>query len=240
MKRVAVVTGGTRGIGAAIAKALHEQGHTVIAVYKTNAHAAEEFHKKTGIHTYCFDVSCFESCKKNIEKIKETHGNIEILINNAGITRDAMLHKMTPSQWSDVITANLTSCFNMSRLVIESMREKGYGRIINISSINGQKGQAGQCNYAAAKAGLIGFSRALAQESGSKGITVNVIAPGYIETDMSSATPSHILDEITQKTPMKRLGTPYEIGQAVVYLASEHASFITGSTLSINGGLHFS
>jgi acetoacetyl-CoA reductase len=240
MKRIAVVTGGTRGIGAAISIALKKQGHKVIATYLSNADAAKEFEKENGIITKAFDVSNFEACHEHVEKISHEHGQVDILVNNAGITKDTMLHKMDVDQWNDVIATNLNSCFNMSRAVIESMRARGFGRIINISSINGQKGQAGQCNYAAAKAGLIGFTRALAQESGAKGITVNVIAPGYVDTDMVKAVPPHVLAEITNSIPMKRLATAQEIADAVVYLTSNSASFITGSTLSINGGLYFS
>ena len=240
MTRIAIVTGGTRGIGAAISLALKNQGHTVIATYLSNKDAAEEFESKNQIITKSFDVSHFDSCHEMVEKITHEYGPVDILVNNAGITKDTMLHRMDQDQWNDVITTNLTSCFNMSRAVIESMRARLYGRIINISSINGQKGQAGQCNYAAAKAGLIGFSRALAQESGSKGITVNVIAPGYVDTDMVKAVPPHILAEIINKIPVKRLATAEEIADAVVYLTSDSASFITGATLSINGGLYFS
>ncbi len=240
MTRIAIVTGGTRGIGAAISLALKNQGHTVIATYLSNKEAAAEFEAKNEIITKSFDVASFDACHEMVEKITHEHGPVDILVNNAGITKDTMLHRMQKDQWNDVIAANLTSCFNMSRAVIESMRARLYGRIVNISSINGQKGQAGQCNYAAAKAGLIGFSRALAQESGSKGITVNVIAPGYVDTDMIKAVPPHVLDQIVDQIPVKRLATAQEIADAVVYLTGDQASYITGATLSINGGLYFS
>ena len=239
-KKIAIVTGGTRGIGASISKALKLEGHFVIATYQSNHTTAKEFEQETSIITRAFDVSCFESCDMEIKRITQEFGPIDILVNNAGITKDIMLHKMTPDQWNDVISINLNSCFNMTRCVIESMRLREYGRIINISSINGQKGQMGQCNYAAAKAGLIGFSRALAQECAAKGITINVIAPGYVDTDMIRAVPPNILQNIIDQIPMKRLAQPEEIASAVVYLTKDEASFITGSTLSINGGQFFS
>jgi acetoacetyl-CoA reductase len=239
MKTVALVTGGTRGIGAAISQQLKEAGYTVAAIYHGNDKNAERFHKRTGISTYKWDVSDFKACQKGISQIVQDLGAIDILVNNAGINCDGVLHKMEYNQWVDVIQTNLTSCFNMCRHVIESMREREFGRIINMSSINGQKGQFGQTNYSAAKAGIIGFTKALAQENALKGITVNAIAPGYISTDMLSSIPELILTQITQQIPMKRLGKPEEVARAVVFLASDEAAFITGTTLTLNGGQYF-
>ncbi len=236
MKRLALVTGGTRGIGRAISIQLKQAGYTVIAVYNNDEKAAQAFTKETGIQTYQFDVSDYKSCESGVEAIVKKHGPIDILVNNAGITRDTVLQKMNYEQWFDVIQTNLTSCFNMCRQVISSMRERGFGRIINISSINGQKGQFGQTNYAAAKAGVLGFTKALAQENATKGITVNAVAPGYIQTDMLKNVPEQVLAQITQQIPLGRLGKPEEIADAVVFLASENAAFITGSTLTMNGG----
>lgn len=237
MARVAVVTGGTRGIGAAVAKALKAAGYTVAAVYHGNDAAAEAFKAETGIAVYKWDVASYDACVAGLAKVSADHGTIGVLVNNAGITRDGMFHKMTPEQWYGVINTNLNSLFNMCRPVIDAMREANFGRIINISSINGQKGQMGQTNYSAAKAGDIGFSKALAQENAKKGITVNVICPGYIATEMVRAVPKEVLDKnILPLIPVGRLGEPEEIARCVVFLASDDAGFITGSTLSANGG----
>ncbi|MDD3287413.1 MAG: acetoacetyl-CoA reductase [Alphaproteobacteria bacterium] len=234
-KRVAVVTGGTRGIGAAISSALHAEGYKVAATYAGNDKAAAAFSEQTGVATYKFDVSKFDACKENLAKIEKDLGPVEVLINNAGITRDGFLHKMTQAQWHEVMETNLDSVFNMSRLVIEGMRERGFGRIISISSINGQAGQAGQTNYSAAKAGIIGFTKALALEGASKGITVNAIAPGYIETDMVRAISPEVLEKIVAKIPVKRLGKVEEIAHMVVFLASDASSFTSGATFNLNG-----
>ena len=238
MTRVAVVTGGTRGIGAAICEALHKGGYKVAATYHGNDKAAEEFSEKTGIATFKFDVSDFAACQGGIAKIQATLGPIDVLVNNAGITRDAFLHKMSAQQWREVISTNLDSVFNMSRLVVEGMRERNFGRIINISSINGQAGQIGQTNYSAAKAGIIGFTKALALEVASKGVTVNAVAPGYIDTDMVAAVPAPVLEKIVAKIPVGRLGQAEEIARAVAFLTSDNGGFVTGSTMSINGGQH--
>jgi len=239
MARVAVVSGGTRGIGAAICVALKEAGYLVAANYVGNDEAANAFTAKTGIPIYKWDVTDYQACADGLGKIAKDLGPIDILINNAGITRDTMFHKMTPEHWYSVINTNLNSLFNMTRSVIEGMRERGFGRIVNISSINGQKGQIGQANYCASKAGDIGFTKALAQESASKGITVNAICPGYIGTDMVRAVPAEVLEKnILSQIPLHRLGEPEEVGRCVVFLVSEEASFITGATLSINGGQH--
>ncbi len=237
MSRIAVVTGGTRGIGYAISIALKEAGYTVAANYATRDEAAQAFKKETDIEVFKWDVADYDDCKAGIENVeKELGGTVELLINNAGITRDAAMHKMNPQQWSDVISTNLTSCFNMSRAVIEKMREKNFGRIVNISSINGQQGQFGQTNYSAAKAGVMGFTKALARETAAKGITVNTIAPGYIATEMTSAMKPEVLDHIIKGIPVGRMGTPEEIARAVLFLVDEKAGFITGETLSLNGG----
>jgi acetoacetyl-CoA reductase len=238
MARVAVVTGGTRGIGRAISVALKQAGRKVAANYGGNDEAARRFSQETGIPVFKFDVADFKSCEAGIKRIEQELGPIEILVNNAGITRDAVLHKMTPEQWSQVIATNLTSCFNMCRLVIEGMRERGFGRIVNIGSINGQAGQYGQVNYAAAKSGIHGFTKALAQEGASRGITVNAIAPGYIDTDMVRAVPQNVLDKIVARIPVGRLGRAEEIARGVLFLTSDEAGFLTGSTMSINGGQH--
>ncbi len=238
MARVALVTGGSRGIGEAISIALKDRGYTVAANYAGNEKKAEEFTKKTGIATYKFDVGDFSACEEGIKKITAELGPVEVLVNNAGITRDTTINRMDVGQWEDVIRTNLTSCFNLSRLVIEHMREVGFGRIINIGSINGQAGQYGQVNYAAAKSGIHGFTKALAQEGAGKGITVNAIAPGYIDTEMVRAVPENVLEKIIAKIPVKRLGKPEEIAEGVCFLASDNSGFITGSTLSINGGQH--
>ncbi len=238
MARVALVTGGSRGIGEAISIALKDRGYTVAANYAGNDQKAEEFTKQTGIATYKFDVGDFAACEAGIKKITAELGPVEVLVNNAGITRDTTINRMEVDQWEDVIRTNLSSCFNLSRLVIEHMRETGFGRIINIGSINGQAGQYGQVNYAAAKSGIHGFTKALAQEGAGKGITVNAIAPGYIDTEMVRAVPENVLEKIIAKIPVKRLGKPEEIAEGVCFLASDDSGFITGSTLSINGGQH--
>jgi acetoacetyl-CoA reductase len=240
MARVAVVTGGTRGIGAAISKALKAAGCKVAANYGGNDEAAEKFKTETGIPIYKWDVSSFEACSEGIAKVEAALGPVEILVNNAGITRDAMLHRMKPEQWKQVIDTNLGSLFNMCRPVIEGMRTRKFGRIVNISSINGQKGQMGQTNYSAAKAGDIGFTKALAQESAKAGITVNVICPGYINTEMVQAVPKDVLEKsIIPTIPIGRLGEADEIARCVVFLVSDDAGLITGSTITANGGQYF-
>ena len=236
MSRVAIVTGGTKGIGAAIAQAFVKAGYKVAVTYHGDEGAADEFSKKTGIDHFKFDAGDFEACKTGVAAIEKKLGPVDILVNNAGITRDSFLHKMTPQQWQDVIRTNLDSVFNMTRCVIEGMRERGFGRIVNISSINGQAGQAGQTNYSAAKAGIIGFTKALAQESASKGITVNAIAPGYTDTDMVRAVPPDVLAKIIAKIPVKRLGKPEEIARMALFLAADDAGFATGATFTVNGG----
>jgi acetoacetyl-CoA reductase len=237
MSRVALVTGGSRGIGAAISKALKAAGYKVAANYAGNDEAAARFKTETGIPVYKWDVSSYEACVAGIAQVEADLGTVDVLVNNAGITRDAMLHRMKPEQWSAVINTNLGSLFNMCRPVIEGMRARKFGRIINISSINGQKGQMGQTNYSAAKAGDIGFTKALAQESAKAGITVNAICPGYINTEMVQAVPQDVLEKsILPLIPVGRLGEPEEIARCVVFLASDEAGFITGSTLSANGG----
>jgi acetoacetyl-CoA reductase len=237
MARVALVTGGTRGIGAAICKALKAAGYHVAAVYHGNDEAAQKFKAETGIPVFKWDVSSYEACNDGIKQVEAELGPIEVLVNNAGITRDAMLHRMKPEQWSAVINTNLGSLFNMCRQVIEGMRARKFGRIINISSINGQKGQMGQTNYSAAKAGDLGFTKALAQESAKAGITVNAICPGYINTEMVQAVPKEVLEKsILPQIPLGRLGEPEEIARCVVFLAADEAGFITGSTLTANGG----
>src|SRR5690349_18664952 len=236
MSRVAVVTGGTRGIGAAISKALKAAGYKVAANYGGNDEAAQKFKAETGINVYKWDVSSFDNCAAGLKKVEADLGPIEVLVNNAGITRDTTFHRMTPEQWSAVINTNLNSLFNMCRPLIEGMRERKFGRIINISSINGQKGQIGQTNYSAAKAGEIGFTKALAQENAKLGITVNAIAPGYINTEMVQAVPPAVLEKaILPYIPVGRLGEPEEIARCVVFLAADDSGFITGSTLSANG-----
>jgi acetoacetyl-CoA reductase len=238
MSRVAIVTGGTRGIGEAISIALKAAGHTVAATYAGNDQAAQRFTDQTGIATYKFDVADFDQCSAAVEKITADLGDVEILINNAGITRDGTMHRMSFDQWNAVLQTNLSSCFNMSRLVIEGMRERTFGRIVNIGSINGQAGQYGQVNYAAAKSGIHGFTKALAQEGAAKGVTVNAIAPGYVETDMVRAVPEKVLEKIVARIPVGRLGQAEDIARAVMFLVAEEAGFICGSTLSINGGQH--
>ncbi len=237
MARVALVTGGTRGIGAAISKALKAAGYTVAASYAGNDEAAAKFKAETGIQVYKWDVSSFDACAAGVKKVEAELGPIDVLVNNAGITRDVPFHKMSLEQWNAVINTNLGSLFNMTRQVIEGMRARKFGRIINISSINGQKGQFGQVNYSAAKAGDIGFTKALALENAKGGITVNAICPGYINTEMVQAVPKDVLEKaVIPQIPVSRLGEPEEIARGVVFLAAEESGFITGSTLSINGG----
>lgn len=236
MSKVAVVTGGTRGIGLSITKALIAEGYQVAALYHGNDEAAQKCADETGAKVFKADVANFDACHKAITDIEAALGPVSVLVNNAGITKDGMLHKMAEDSWHAVIETNLTSCFNMCRAVIEGMRARQFGRIINISSINGQKGQLGQANYSAAKAGMLGFTRALALESAAKGITVNAICPGYIATDMTSAMPQEVLDSIIRQIPAARMGKPEEIADMVAFLASEKAAFITGSTMTVNGG----
>jgi len=237
MTRVAVVTGGSRGIGAAISKALKAAGYTVAANYAGNDEAAAKFREETGIPVYKWDVSSYEACAAGLAQIETDLGPIDVVVNNAGITRDGFFHKMSPDQWNAVINTNLNSLFNMCRPVIEGMRNRNFGRIICISSINGQKGQAGQANYSAAKAGEIGFVKALAQENANKGITVNAICPGYIGTEMVRAIAPEVLEKrIIPQIPVGRLGEPEEIARIVAFLAADESGFITGSTLSANGG----
>ena len=238
MGRVALVTGGTRGIGYGIVERLKADGFAVAAGYAGNEEAAKACADQLGVMIVKGNVGEFEDCQRAVAEVEAQLGPVDVLVNNAGITRDAMLHKMTPQQWNEVIFVNLASIFNMSRQVIEGMRERGYGRIINISSINGQKGQMGQTNYSAAKAGVIGFTKALAQETAAKGITVNCVAPGYIDTEMVSAVPQNVLDRIVGGIPVGRLGKAEEIAACVAFLAREDASFITGATLTVNGGQH--
>ncbi len=240
MGRVALVTGGSRGIGAAISRALKDAGYTVAATYGGNDEAAKAFTDETGIKTYKWSVADYDACKDGIARIESELGPVEVLVNNAGITRDAMFHKMTPEQWREVMDTNLTGLFNMTHPVWPGMRERKFGRIINISSINGQKGQAGQANYSAAKAGDIGMTKSLAQEGARAGITVNAICPGYIGTEMVRKIDEKVLNErIIPQIPVGRLGEPEEIARCVVFLASDDAGFITGSTISANGGQYF-
>jgi acetoacetyl-CoA reductase len=237
MARVAVVSGGSRGIGAAISHALKEAGYQVAANYAGNDEAAAKFRSATGIATYKWDVANYKACAEGLAKIRHELGPIDILVNNAGITRDVMFHKMTPEQWHEVIDTNLNSLFNMSRPVIEGMRQRGFGRIVNISSINGQKGQVGQTNYTASKSGDIGFTKSLAQENAGKGITVNTVCPGYIATDMVKVVPTEVLEKsVLPHIPVRRLGEPEEVARCVVFLVSEESGFITGATLTVNGG----
>jgi acetoacetyl-CoA reductase len=238
MARVALVTGGTRGIGRAIAEALKKAGYRTAAAYHGNEDAAAKFKAETGIPVYKWDVANFDACKAGLAQVVKDLGPVEVLVNNAGITKDGTMHRMTFEAWNAVIQTNLTSCFNMSRCVIESMREKKFGRIVNVGSINGQAGQYGQVNYAAAKSGIHGFSKALAQEGASSGITVNAIAPGYIDTEMVRAVPAEVLQKIVARIPVGRLGTVEDIARGVLFLVADEAGFITGSTLSINGGQH--
>lgn len=237
MARVAVVTGGTRGIGEGISTALRAKGYRVAATYAGNDAAAQKFQIDTGIPVYKFDVGDYAACEKGVAQIARDLGPIDVLVNNAGITRDTVLHRMTPAQWSDVIRTNLDSVFNMTRLVIDGMRSRNFGRVISVSSINGRKGQFGQANYSAAKAGLVGFSKAIALEGAAKGITCNVIAPGYINTEMVAAVPKDVLEsKILPMIPVGRLGTAAEIARCVVFLAADDAGFITGACFDANGG----
>jgi len=240
MSRVAFVTGGTRGIGRAVSARLKAAGYKVAAGYAGNEVAATAAASELGLFVVKGNVSSFADCAAAVAKVEAELGPIDVLVNNAGITRDAVLHRMTEEQWNEVIHVNLASIFNMTRNVIEGMRERNYGRVVNISSINGQKGQIGQTNYSAAKAGMIGFSKALAQENAKKGITVNTIAPGYVDTEMVSAVPKAVLDQIVAGIPVGRLGMADEIARCVAFLASEDAGFITGATLSVNGGQYIS
>jgi len=238
MGRLALVTGGTRGIGRAISTSLKEAGYRVVANYGGNDEAAKAFTAETGIPALKWDIGDFAATDAAIKTIIAEHGPIDIVINNAGITRDATLHKMSPEMWNDVIRTNLTSCFNTSRLVIDAMRERGFGRIVNIGSINGQAGQYGQSNYAAAKSGIHGFTKALAQEGAARGVTVNAIAPGYVDTDMVRSVPAPVLEKIVARIPAGRLGRAHDIARAVLFLIADDADFITGSTISVNGGQH--
>ncbi len=239
MARVALVSGGTRGIGEAISLGLKKAGFTVAANYGGNDEVANKFKEEHGIAVFKWDVGDAAACEEGIKKVEAEVGPIDVLVNNAGITRDAMFHKLTFDKWQAVIRTNLDSMFTMTRPVIEGMRERSFGRIINITSINGQKGQMGQANYSAAKAGVIGFTKALAQENARKGVTVNAIAPGYIATEMVMAVPEKAMEGILSQIPVGRLGAADEIADAVVYLAGDNAGFITGSTLTINGGQYF-
>ena len=239
MARVALVTGGTRGIGAAIARRLKADGCTVVASFAGNEERAKAFADETGIEVARWNVGDYAACKEAVGKVTADHGAPEILVNNAGITRDAMFHRMTPDQWHEVIDTNLTGVFNMTHVCWPAMREAKWGRVVTISSINGQKGQAGQANYSAAKAGDIGLARALAQEGARAGITVNVVAPGYVNTDMMASIPEKVMEGIVGQIPAGRLGEPDEIARCVAFLASDDAGFITGSVLSANGGQFF-
>ncbi len=236
MSKVAVVTGGTRGIGHAISVELKNQGYQVLANYGGNDEAAKKFQAETGIPVLKWDVGDYDACVAGLKQVEAQLGPVSILVNNAGITRDAMLHRMTPQQWKDVIRTDLDSVFNMVQPLINGMRDRNFGRIINISSVNGQKGQIGQSNYASAKAGIIGFSKSVAQENAKKGITVNVVAPGYINTEMVAAVPEKVMEAILSQIPVGRLGKAEEIAKCVAFLASDDAGFITGATISANGG----
>ena len=238
MARVAIVTGGTRGIGEAISLALKEMGFTVAANYAGNDAAAAQFKADTGIPVYKWDVGDHQACLEGCARVEADLGPIDIVVNNAGITRDGVLHKMSFDDWNEVMRINLGGCFNMAKATFPGMRERGWGRIVNIGSINGQAGQYGQVNYAAAKSGIHGFTKALAQEGAKYGVTVNAVAPGYIDTDMVAAVPAPVLEKIVAKIPVGRLGQAGEIARGVAFLCSENAGFITGSTMSINGGQH--
>lgn len=240
MSRVALITGGTSGIGAAIARAFHAEGYRVAVNYAFTEARAAQFRRETGIPAYCWDIRDYDACVAGIAQVESDLGPIEVLVNNAGITRDAMFHKMTPQQWREVLDTNLTGVFNMTHPIWLGMRERGFGRIVNISSINGQKGQAGQANYSAAKAGDLGLTKALAQEGASRNITVNAICPGYIGTEMVRAIPENVLNErILPQIPVGRLGEPEEIARCALFLAADSSGFITGSTLTANGGQYF-
>lgn len=239
MAKIAIVTGGTRGIGEAISVGLKDAGYSVAATYAGNDERAKQFSDATGIPVYKFDVSDFGACQAGVKKIEEDlGGTVDVLVNNAGITRDGTLHRMEQEAWQAVIDTNLGSCFNMCRCVIDGMREKSFGRIVNIGSINGQAGQYGQVNYAAAKSGIHGFTKALAQEGAGKNVTVNAIAPGYVDTDMVRAVPEAVLEKIIAKIPVGRLGKAEDIARTVAFLVADDAGFITGSTVSVNGGQH--
>jgi len=238
MARVAIVTGGTRGIGEAISIALKDKGMSVAATYAGNDDRAREFTDRTGIKAYKWDVADHDACVEGVKKVEADLGPVDVLVNNAGITRDTTMKRMDHTKWQEVIDTNLGGCFNMAKGVFEGMQSRGYGRIVNIGSINGQAGQYGQVNYAAAKSGIHGFTKALAQEGARNGVTVNAIAPGYIDTDMVAAVPPEVLAKIVSKIPVHRLGQASEIARAVAFLVDEDAGFITGSTLSINGGQH--
>jgi acetoacetyl-CoA reductase len=238
MARVAIVTGGTRGIGEAISIALRDMGMDIAANYAGNEERAREFSDRTGIRSFKWDVSDFEACQEGVRRVESEIGAIDVLVNNAGITRDSTMKRMDHQKWQEVIDTNLGGCFNMAKAVWEGMLGRGYGRIVNIGSINGQAGQYGQVNYAAAKSGIHGFTKALAQEGARTGVTVNAIAPGYIDTDMVAAVPEDVLGKIVARIPVGRLGRADEIARGVAFLVDENAGFITGSTLSINGGQH--
>ncbi|MBA3834825.1 MAG: acetoacetyl-CoA reductase [Sphingomonas sp.] len=238
MARVAIVTGGTRGIGEAISMALKDMGMTVASTYAGNEERAKAFSDRTGIHTFKWDVSDFDACQEGVRKVEEELGVVAVLVNNAGITRDTTMKRMDHAKWQEVMDTNLGGCFNMAKAVWDGMTGRGYGRIVNIGSINGQAGQYGQVNYAAAKSGIHGFTKALAQEGARSGITVNAIAPGYIDTDMVAAVPEEVLAKIVARIPVNRLGRADEIARGVAFLVDENGGFITGSTLSINGGQH--
>jgi acetoacetyl-CoA reductase len=238
MARVAIVTGGTRGIGEAISAALKDMGMTVAANYAGNEERARQFTERTGIRAFKWDVSDHEACQAGVREVEAELGPVDVLVNNAGITRDTTMKRMDHQKWQDVIDTNLGGCFNMAKAVFEGMQSRGYGRIVNIGSINGQAGQYGQVNYAAAKSGIHGFTKALAQEGARSGVTVNAIAPGYIDTDMVAAVPEDVLGKIVARIPVNRLGRADEIARGVAFLVDENAGFVTGSTLSINGGQH--
>jgi acetoacetyl-CoA reductase len=238
MARVAIVTGGTRGIGEAVSLALRDAGMTVAAIYAGNEERAREFSERTGIKAYKWDVSDHQACLDGVKQVEADLGPVDVVVNNAGITRDGVLAKMSWEDWKDVIDTNLGSCFNMAKATFPGMTQRGWGRIVNIGSLNGQAGQYGQVNYAAAKSGIHGFTKALALEGAKKGVTVNAIAPGYIDTDMVAAVPAEVLAKIVAKIPVGRLGQADEIARGVAFLCGEEGGFITGSTLSINGGQH--
>jgi acetoacetyl-CoA reductase len=238
MSRVAIVTGGTRGIGAAISLTLRDAGYSVAVGYGGDEETARKFTDMTGIPAWKWDVGDYEACRDAVRQVEEQMGSADVLVNNAGITRDATMQKMAHEQWIEVIRTNLSSCFNMCNAVFDGMRSRSFGRIVNIGSVNGQAGQYGQVNYAAAKSGIHGFTKALAQEGAAKGITVNAIAPGYIDTDMVRSVPEHVLEKIVARIPVGRLGQAQEIARGVAFLVADEAGFITGSTLSINGGQH--
>jgi acetoacetyl-CoA reductase len=236
--RVAIVTGGTRGIGGAISEALANAGYRVAANYVGSSERARDFQDRTGIQTFRFDVGDFEASREGVKRIEQELGPVDVLVNNAGITRDGTLHKMSFENWDEVVRTNLTSCFNMCRHVIEGMRDRKFGRIVNIGSVNGQAGQYGQVNYAAAKSGMHGFTKALAQEGAKVNVTVNAVAPGYVNTDMVRAVPEKVLEKIIERIPVGRLGETDDIVRAVLFLVADEASFMTGSTMSVNGGQH--